>query len=154
MANWLRTRPVSDPTERQSIVMRASCIFLIGAMPLFLLGFTVLWIFDHPDRVLASDIALAFIVWLFGLLFMLPALLVAAPFASVALRRGFAGWGVAVFSCSLMMTLVFLLMALPQPDITVLFVGIGAGLVFGSLYWISAFCAKPSAFRSTLSESD
>jgi hypothetical protein len=154
MANWLRTRPVNDPSERQRIVIGTSCIFLIGTLPLFLLGFMALWIIDNPNKENASEIALGFVFWLFGLVFMVPALLIAAPFASVALRRGFAGWSVSIFACSLVMTSAFLLMALPQPDITVLYVGIAAGAVFGSLYWVSAFCAAPSAFRNTLPESD
>lgn len=154
MAYWLRTRPVNDPSERQRIVKGASCIFLIATLPLFLLGFMALWSIDNLNKEMASSIAFGFTYWLFGLIFMVPALLIAAPFASVALRRGFAGWSVSVFACSLMMTSAFLLLAEPHPDITVLYVGIGAGLVFGSLYWTSAFCANPSAFRSKLPESD
>lgn len=154
MTNWLRTRPVNEPDARLTIVLRASCIFMISTLPLFLLGFVVVWIMNDPSKENASVIGFGFIYWLMGLFFMVPALLVAAPFANVALRRGFAGWGVSIFACSVMMTLACLLMALPDPDITVLYVGVAAGCVCGLLFWVGAFYAKPSTFRSTLPESD
>ncbi len=87
-------------------------------------------------------------IWLFGIFFWGPALVVAWPIANVALRRGFAGWGTACGAGALIIGVGSVVLSFPSPLSLVEFATVaGIGAIFAGLYWRGAYTSDPERFR-------
>ena len=156
MKNLFKSPPILIPKERRAIIWAASCFFILGLFGLFTLLATMIWVIESvrtSTTTQIADILLGPLSWLYTCIFTIPALILAWPCANLALRIGYAGWATAVTICSVLFTLCSALAEFPTIGFGMFYFGIGSGIGFGTLYWLSAYLKFPDAFDSTLPES-
>lgn len=149
----IKTNPIADPQERRKIIGASTRFFLFGSFVLSVPITGFFWALESLNAqrfAQIADILFAPLYWLFSLIFILPALAIAWPCANFALRRGYAGWAIAVTACSILLTLLLVTGFYPTITPPIIALGIASGLVCGTLYWRGAYRKFPDAFETKI----